>query len=206
MSKILDVLGREIKVGDIVVATQNSTLYHPFGVITRLGAKDNAQVNGASYVHAGYLMVCNEQYVIAKGQEAADDLIAQHASEFNHEQVSSKLPSPKFLVYGCCDYEKKKQPRFFVVKLQGNTQEQCKQFHEFIGKFDFSEYGQYYLKRCIKLKKYDDSGKKIISVYDNVAAGVTLRELKEMDLDGYIDTEIMQGSEAYEKLKAVRMG
>lgn len=94
-----DILGQDVAVGDIVVATNKSGAWHQFNIVTRLGSKDRVQVNGSGYIMAEYLLKINEQYVLAKGQEEADHIVSLYKDQFVHEQVKQKPAATRYYVF-----------------------------------------------------------------------------------------------------------
>lgn len=94
-----DILGQEVAVGDVVVATNKSGAWKQFNVVTRLGSKDRVQVNGGGYIMAEYLLKINEQYVLAKSQSDFDSLVAEYKDQFVHEQVKQKPASTRYHVF-----------------------------------------------------------------------------------------------------------
>ena len=195
---IVDILGREVKVGDIVVSTNNSSSWKQIHVVTRLGSKDRVQVNGCSYVMAEYMMVCTEQYIIAKGEAEANKLIDQYREDFKEEQVKKKLPSPKFWILKFSKYnDRNMKPRCFVVKLQGNGDECNKQYKEFISKFDLSELGGLYANR-------ESLNAKNLWVYASMNDAKTMKELKVLGLEEFIDQEIPFDHSAYQNMIHIR--
>ena len=182
---IVDILGREVKVGDIVVCTNNSSAWQQIYVVTRLGSSDRIQVNGLSYLMADYTMVCTEQYIIAKGEAEAKALIEANKQFFKEEQVQKKLPSPKFLVYRFKHYKDPKvKPRYFVVSIQGASQENYKQIKEFFSTVDTSEFGQHFSRNTLN-KNYK-------WVYSGIDKAKTMKELKALGLDRKINEEITE--------------
>ena len=194
---IVDILGREVKVGDIVVSTNNSSAWQQIHVVTRLGSTDRVQVNGSGYVMAEYMMICTEQYVIAKGQEAADKLIAEYKEYFEEKPVEKKLPSPKFHVLRFRHYtDKTVKPRYFVVKLQGNIEQCVKQYEGFFSQIDLSEFGQYFSKDCLnKRENWTYAG------FEHIK---TMKELKALGLGQMLDREIVETDPEYSIIQSFK--
>lgn len=198
---IVDILGREIKVRDIVVATNNSSVYPQIHVVTRLGSENRVQLNGSSYAMAEYLMVCTEQYVIQKGQKEADTFVNKCAEFFDDEQVVKKLPPPRFVVSRICHYTTYKdgksirdpRPRFFVIQVQGTNQDCFKQLNEFQAKQNITikDPDRKYLKEN-KPKEYASDYYRVgmFWVYHDIKHAVSLRQLKEWGLDAFINQEV----------------
>ena len=197
---IVDILGREVKVGDIVVSTNNSSSYKQIHVVTRLGSADRIQVNGNSYLKAEYTMICTEQYSIAKGQEACESLINENKEFFVEQQVEKKPPSPKFYVLCMNRYKTpgvvNTKPRYFVVALRGNGHEMVVQYQDFFKDIDLSAFGQYFSTESLnKNNKWYRSSMGHLK---------TMKELKAIGLENVINSEITEGSAEYQILENFR--
>lgn len=199
LEKIVDILGQEIKVGDVVVATNQSTIYNQVHVVTRLGSADKIQVNGSSYAKAVYLMVINEQYKIAKGEEAFDTLRMQYEDQMNEERVVKKPNSPRFIVLQYGSYmngSRDPNPVFYVVGTCTTNQETFKKVIELTK--DCNK-GEYFRKNSLYPKSMCFS-------YQDVGRNFSRKALVDldMDLDLWIDQRVSENSETYKKLLTLR--
>jgi hypothetical protein len=200
LEKIVDILGQEIKVGDVVVATNQSTIYNQVHVVTRLGSADKIQVNGSSYAKAVYLMVINEQYKIAKGEEKFDALRMQHEEYMNEERVVKKPHTPRFLVLRYADYPRNVNgkytvdqcPVFYVIGTCATIQDTVKKINDITK--DCSK-GEYFERKNLKPKNMQFS-------YSDFSKDFSRKALVEidMDLELWVDQRVSEDSETYKKL------
>ena len=116
---MLDMLGQEIKVGDLVLGGSKSSITSYSGtphVCTRIGSKEKIQVNGSSYGNADYMVVCTQQMVHFKGQEYVDNLKAEYAERINVEPVKEKDKPVRYLVIRMQNsYSKQKSAPVFII-------------------------------------------------------------------------------------------
>jgi hypothetical protein len=182
-----DYFGREIKVGDVVIFTNNSSLYiwrgEKAAVVTRLGSDDKIQINGSSYGKADYTLVVTEQFKHQFGEEAYNALVEDQREHLNEKPVEKKLPSPKYWLRKEQDYSKLLPVRLFVLKIQANngpeTYAQTKAFFDSIPDFDCKDYSGYRMSRGLN-KRNEWS-------YADVSQLMTAKRMKELGFEDLLD-------------------
>lgn len=179
-----DYFGREIKVGDVVVFTNNSSLYiwrgEKAAVVTRLGSDDKIQINGSSYGKADYTLVVTEQFKHQFGEEAYNALVEDQREHLNEKPVEKKLPSPKYWLRKEQDYGKNAPVRLFVLKIQASngpeTYAQTNSFFDSIPDFKRNSY-----RSSKGLNKRNEWS------YADVSQLMTAKRMKELGFEDLLD-------------------
>lgn len=127
-----DILGREIKVRDIVAYSSSGYVSVQTGVVTKINPK-TIQINGGGAHHAGGLMVVTEQYGCSGQQSKADKMIRSNESRIDETKPATKPPSQKWRygIFVCFDTPDKitdiSQCTVHIVKLKSDTDSQNSQ-------------------------------------------------------------------------------
>lgn len=120
---IKDVVGTEVKVGDIVVYT-GSCSSQSMGLVTRL-SEERVQIEGGGYSHYSSIACVTQQYIMANGQEAYNKYVAKYANSMNHTPVAKKAPSPSYSLVRVIPkhdyYTLSPDDRYFVIMSNGAT-------------------------------------------------------------------------------------
>lgn len=183
-----DCIGQELQVGDIVVPTNSSTVYGKVQVITRFGSNDKVQLNASSYAKAEYLVKITEQYKLAKGEEEYLKCIEEYKHEFNTEAVKKVVPATRYIIYKASSYSNLgtpsyKESRYFCIKVQGTMQERAIKFRQEWRPMLEAHYGQYFHAEVLNTSKTR-------FIYADFAKDHSLKAIKEMNLESFIDKEI----------------
>jgi hypothetical protein len=179
-----DYFGREIKVGDVVIFTNNSSLYiwrgEKAAVVTRLGSDDKIQINGYSYGKADYTLVVSEQFKHQFGEEAYNALIEAQREHLNEKPVEKKAPSPKYWLRKEQDYGKTTYVRLFVLKIQAsNGPEICNQVNSFFDSIPNFKRNTYRSSKGLNKRNQWS--------YSGVEQLMTAKRMKELGFENLLD-------------------
>jgi hypothetical protein len=203
--QIVDCIGQVIQVGDVIMPTNDSALYGKPQVVTRIGASDNIQTNGQGYASANMVIKINEQYVVAKGQQAFDSLVDQYKPMFNYTPVQKKKPTPQYVVVGMNNYSKnvngiRIQDQDVVITvvevIADNTSDRYSQLRT--AKANLPIKDQSFTLFPDGLSGYDTLNQ---PRYTRDINYIGIKKLKELGLDRYIGGTISVNDPLYEQHK-----
>lgn len=183
-----DVFGQDIQVGDVVIGLNEKYTHKPY-VVTRIGAKDNIQVNGSSYISVNHVLKCNEQYIIAYGQQSYDKLIDEYREHFNFTQVKEKGKAIRYAFIRFENYTTRTSQYFVVCVTGNNYNEIVSSFakHPLIQQFNKGGYGTRYFS--VK-QSYLGETHNVFHSYKRVVHSISKLTEYFPDIVQFIDREV----------------
>lgn len=191
-----DLLGREIKVGDVVVVSSSSYVNVKLEVVTKINPKT---IRTGSYgtCTPNAIMVVNDQLVFSGCEDKLNELIKENEKYFEYatpviRQASSKS---KYMVVLAGD-PTSKEISAFVVKLPSDTESEndssYRKFHKEKTELGLV-FGRYHYVTSIHYKsKYGRNSSEGFVMKQDYSAQhrLLLRDIKDLGLESYIDQEI----------------